>query len=254
MQRLWSLSHFSLFERLNEVELRSLEKNAFTRRFPKDSAIYVPRDAADHVCLLAEGRIRLCSTTPDGKRAILGFVEVGEIFGELALIEEIQREERAEAERDSTVVLVRKETVQKLMDASAHLTMGITKLIGFRRTRVERRLRNLLFRSNRDRLMQLLLELADRYGKQTSQGIALEIRLSQQDIAAIIGATRESVTNVLGELQLEGLIKVARQNLVIRDLRRLAALANAEIPTVAELSRVEMQNLEFARAKNHPSS
>ena len=232
VQSYWHVRNCSLFQRLNDQQLESLEQRSRIRKFPKGSSIYLPNDLADGTFLVAEGRVQICSTTPEGKQCILAFVEPGEVFGELSLIDHGQREERAEAVVGSTVVVIPSEHIRSLMEESAELSLGVTKLIGFRRKRVERRLRSLLFRNNRDRLTHLLVELADQYGIATSDGIELSIRLSHQDLASIIGATRETVTTLLGEMQSEGLLKIRRQRLLIRNLRKLAG----EIPESRPMS------------------
>ena len=86
--------------------------------------------------------------------------------------------------------------------------------MGLSRRRVERRLKSLLFRSNRERLVHLLFDLAEKYGRYTKEGgISLGIHLSHQELASIIGSTRETVTLVLGELQAEGAISISRREL-----------------------------------------
>lgn len=225
-QTFWHVRNCSLFQRLSEAQLELLEQRARIRKYPKGASLYLPTDWADSTFLLAEGRIRICSTTPEGKQTILAFVEPGEVFGELSLVESGQREERAEAVVGSTVVLIPSDALRQIMEDSPSLSLGVTKLIGLRRKRVERRLRSLLFRNNRDRITHLLVELAEQYGNATSEGLELSIRLSHQDLASIIGATRETVTTLLGEMQSEGLLRIRRQRLLILDLRKLASSGN----------------------------
>jgi CRP-like cAMP-binding protein len=119
--------------------------------------------------------------------------------------------------------------VEELMADSPPLALGITKLIGLRRRRIERRLKSLLYRSNRDRLADLLVELAEQYGRRTPEGILIELKLSHQELASVIGSTRETVTLLLGQLQLEGLILVGRRRIVVRDLSRLAQLTKLSV-------------------------
>lgn len=221
-QSYWHIRNCSLFQRLSDAQFKFLEQRSWIKQFPKGSSVYLPEDVADGTFLLAEGRVRIGSTTPEGKQCILGYVEPGEVFGELALVERGQREERAETVANSTIVVMPSDQVRILMEEAPHLTMGVSKLIGLRRKRVERRLKSLLFRNNRDRLTHLLLELAEQYGNPTTDGIELGIRLSHQDLASIIGATRETVTTLLGEMQSEGLLRIRRQRLMICDLQRLA--------------------------------
>lgn len=244
MQEIWYVRNCSLFKRLNNEQFSSLERRARIKKFPKESAVYLPSDASEGAFLLVSGRIRICSITPEGKQAILTFIDPGELFGELAVVQAGQREERAEAAIDSTVVLLPGDALLALMEQSADVSLGITKLIGFRRRRVERRLRSLLFRSNRDRLAHLLLELAEQYGRTIDDGILLEIKLSHQELSSIIGVTRETVTTLLGKMQRDGLLKVSRQRIVIRDLRLLAAAVDVPIPEIPGSTPTIRQNPE----------
>jgi CRP/FNR family transcriptional regulator, cyclic AMP receptor protein len=231
-ERHWYIKNCQLFERLSIEQLARLEQRARMRRFPKGSPIYLPSDEAEGVFLLVEGRVKICSFTPDGKQAILAFIEPGELFGELALLDPSGRDEHAETTATSTVVLLPLDELHQLMEESAALALGVTKLIGLRRKRIERRLKSLLFRSNRDRLIHLLLDLAEQYGERTAEGVLLGIKLSHQDLAAVIGATRETVTVLLGELQLDGFLKVSRQRIVIRAIDRLAGVAEMTVPQI----------------------
>ena len=121
----------------------------------------------------------------------------------------------------------------QLVEESPTLSLGIAKLFGMRRLRIERRLKYLLFRSNRDRLIHLLLELAERYGKQGEAGVELKIKLSHQDLASVIGSTRETVTVLLGELQGEGLITLGRRRLAITNLEKLAQCVEQPVPQLS---------------------
>ena len=236
-ERVWYIKECQLFSRLTDEQLARLERRGRMRTFARNSTIYMPSDGSDGVFLLAEGRVRISSITPDGKQAILAFIEPGEIFGELALVEPGQREEYAETVVDSTVVLLPGDELARMMAESVELCLGVTKLMGLRRKRIERRLRSLLFRSNRDRLTTLLVDLVEQYGRTTVEGVLLEIKLSHQDLASIIGATRETVTVLLGEMQLEGLLHVRRQQIVVRNLKRLADGIEVPAPPVPEKRR-----------------
>lgn len=233
-QQLWYVRDCSLFQRLSADQLSCLEQRARMREFPRNSTIFLPSDIADGVFLLGHGRVRICSNTADGKQAILAFIDPGELFGELSLIQGGEREERAEAAVDSTVILLPGDELRQMLEESAALSLGVTKLIGLRRKRIERRLRNLLFRSNRDRLGHLLLELTEQYGKTVDEGVLLDIKLSHQELASIIGVTRETVTTLLGEMQHEGLLTISRQRVVIRNLKQLSSVLDAQIPPLPE--------------------
>lgn len=231
-EKIWYLKRSNLFGQLQPSDLAELELRCLSRSFARNTPIYLPADEADAVLLLARGKAKICHLTPDGKQAILAFIEPGELFGELALIQPSEREEYAEATENSLVILIPRQEMERLMERHSGLSLGITKLISLRRQRIERRLKYLLFRSNRERLVHLLLELAELYGTPEDGGIGLRVKLSHQDLANVIGSTRETVTVVLGELQAEGLVTLGRKKIVIRDLPALAASINTPPPAL----------------------
>lgn len=231
-EKIWHLKRCHLFENLSPDELARLESRARVRKFARKGLIYLPADEAEAVLLLASGRVKLCSFTPDGKQAILTFIEPGELFGEMAIIDAGDREEFAEAVEPSLVILIARDEIERLMEEHPSVTLGITRLLGLRRRRIERRLKSLLFRSNRDRLVHLLLELAEQYGSTTDEGVRIQIKLSHQDLAGLIGSTRESVTVALGELQAAGHVKLARRQILLKDLALLAQSVQMEPPRV----------------------
>lgn len=207
------------------------------RTFPRGAFVYAPRDSADGVLLLASGRIKIHTITEDGKQAILAFIEPGEVFGELAVLGIGTREEYAEACEAAIVVLMPVEAFRQLMETHARMSLAVTKLIGLRKRRLERRLQSLLFRSTRDRLIHALLDLAEEYGQATPQGVELRIRLSHQELANLIGSTRESVTIVLGKLQAEKCLSVGRRRIVLTNPHDLARSIHDSPPNLAGLNR-----------------
>jgi CRP/FNR family cyclic AMP-dependent transcriptional regulator len=231
-ERFWLLKHCGLFERLSAEQLQRLEGRSRTRDYRRGNPVYLPADEASGVLLLTKGRVKICGFSADGKQSILSFINPGELFGELSIFDESPREEYAEAVDDSVIVLIPRDVMLRLMEECPDLTLGVTRLIGLRRRRIERRLKYLLFRSNRERLVHLLLELAEQYGRRDGDGVSIELKLSHQDLANIIGSTRETVTVLLGELQSEGIVKLARRKIVLTRMERLAAEVEAEMPKI----------------------
>ncbi len=226
----WYLKRCELFEQLQGTQIARLEAQSQVRVFDRKSLVYLPDDESDSVLLLVSGRVRIYHITTEGKEALLAFIDPGELFGELTIIGQSEREEFAETMEKSQIVKIPAATIRELMAENPNVTFGITKLIGLRRQRFERRLKSLMFQPNRDRLIFLLLELAERYAVLHPDGIALRIRLSHQEMANIIGSTRETVTVVLGELQQEGLLEVKRRQVILKNLERLATSIGAKPP------------------------
>lgn len=214
---IWYLKRCDLFDRLSEGEAGRLNRRALVRRYGRGDVIYAPADAGLAVLVLARGRVKIHDLTPAGRETILAFIEEGELFGEVAVLDGRPRREFAAAVEPSEVLAIPREDFVALLEARADLTLSVTRLVGLRRERIEARLRNTLFLSSRGRLAHLLLELIESHG----DGHAIRFPLSHQDLAGLIGVTRETVTLALGRLQADGLIAVQRRRVVVRDLARL---------------------------------
>ncbi|TWU40237.1 Global nitrogen regulator [Novipirellula aureliae] len=231
-QQVWHLKNNELFRKLQPEQLERLESRSRSRSFPAHSPVYLPSQSAESVFLLASGLVKVCNLTNDGKQSILAFVEPGELFGELAIFDSEQRDEYVEAVEKSTVVMIPASEVQALLAANHDVSIALTKMIGLRRHRVERRLKNLLFLSNRDRLVHLLLDLAEQFGVCDSEGIHLRIKLAHQEIANLMGSTRETVTILLGQLKSEGMVDVGRQRIVLVQAEQLAMSVHRKAPSL----------------------
>jgi CRP/FNR family cyclic AMP-dependent transcriptional regulator len=155
-----------------------------------------------------------------------------------------QRDELAEAMDDSQVILIPRDAFLRTFAGNADFAFGVTKLVGLRRQRIERRLKSLLFRSVRQRLADLLIELAERYGVSKDGGTEIQLRLSHQELASAIGSTRESVTLVLGELAIEGLVENRRNRVTLLNPKRLAESLELDSVTIAAPVRLAKDALK----------
>src|SRR5207237_5728600 len=128
-----------------------------------------------------------------------------------AVLDSQPRNEYAEVVEEARVIAIPREEMLWLMEQRPDVSLSVTKLLGLRRRRIENRMRNILFRSTRERIVGLLAELLETHGQRaTGGGWEIRLRLSHQELANLIGATRESVTLALGQLQREGLIAIHR--------------------------------------------
>lgn len=239
--RLWYLKRCPLFERLTSEQVERVERVSRVRRTPRGGIVFAPGEVSEAVYLVLEGRIKLYHITAEGKQAVLAFIDPSELFGELSVLDGAPREEFAEAIESSQVLGIPVPIFQSLMEDHPDVALGVTKLVGLRRRRVERRLKSLLFRSNRDRLVSLLLELAEKYGRRTPEGVELGLRLSHQELASVIGSTRETVTVTLGDLQQEGALMIRRRRIILQQLERLARSVDAPAPRLPEDSSPSMR-------------
>lgn len=201
------------------------------RTVRKRELIYGRGDRADHMYVLESGRVKLYRLSPDGREVALALVEPGEPFGEEMAVGVAERTLYAEALESSRVRLIDRAQLRAWASNRPDVLMELTRNLWHRLDNVERQLESLVFRKVTHRLADLLLQWTDKYGEATPRGVRLQIRLTHQEMASLIGSSRETVTLTLGQLVDSGLIAydpADRRSIVIPDVARLTRYANSD--------------------------
>jgi len=184
------------------------------------------------VHVLSRGRMKILRFSDEGRVILLDLVEPGDVFGELAFLSRDGGAAHvevgpgyAEALEEATVYSIPCATFERLLGAHPGLALGIASLLGERCNKLERRLEAHVFHKVPTRLVNQLLELAERYGVSHDGGTLLSIPLSQQDLGNLIGASREIVSLTLSDLKKRGLVGSEGRRLVVHEDRLREELA-----------------------------
>jgi CRP/FNR family transcriptional regulator, cyclic AMP receptor protein len=187
--------------------------------------IYQPGDPADAVYWIKSGRVKISKLTEDGREIIVGMFQNGDVFGEMAFVEDKPREYFAEALDDLTYVSIRRSQLFALSRRKPGVIYRFAKLIAERRREVETTLESLLYKGVRERLAGQLLKLSKEYGIEDTRGKLLRIKITHKDLASLIGSSRETVSLTLGDLKRVGLIDVNNdRKIIIRNEKQLSQL------------------------------
>ena len=204
--KLWYLKNVNLFHGMSDEQMRMVEERTVMREIRRKEVLYLPGDAGDRIYLLKRGIVKIAALTDDGKEIILALLRQGEVFGEEAVIENAPRDHMAEAYEDALLCVVTRQDSLGILRAHPEMAFKVTKLVGFRLKTLRNRVEGLLFKGAPARLAQTLLDLARDHGVKDADGVLLPLRLSQQDLANLIGVTRESVNVALSDFRKRGLV------------------------------------------------
>ncbi len=221
-EKLWYLQRINIFADMTEAEMRRLAERTVMRRYARGAAIVQQNDPPDAIYLIKEGRVKLCRYSSTGRVQILALLEHGDIFGERGL-DGADGGTHCEAFEDTLVCLLRRHDFEDLIRSKPELALRVMKNLGMRLRQAEEAIEDLAFRDVPGRLATLLVRLSDVYGEPHPEGQRLMLRFTHQDLASMIGATRETVTNVLNRFRDDGLIVIEERHIIIRDLDRLRA-------------------------------
>lgn len=225
--KLWYLKKVDLFSHLEEEEMEKLGDMTRMEEVSSNQPIYFPGDASDTVYILKKGRVRISRSTPDGRRITLALLEAGEIFGELALAGEEERNTKAEAVEDSFICAASKDTFLDFISEHPDISLRITQIIGDRRREIESKIEQLIFRNASGRLSFVLLDLFENHREESNGEAEPQIKFSHQEIADLAGLTRPTTTNLLNEFQERGLIELGRKKIILKDYAGLKRAAEA---------------------------
>ena len=224
--KLWYLKHIKLFAGLSQAELQEMDRITRMQEIKKKQPIYLPGDPANTVYLLKKGRVKIASSAPSGKEVTFEILEAGEIFGELEALEDSPRETLAEALDDALICAIRREDFDRYLREHPNLSVKLTKLIGLRLRKIQTRVEDLVFRDAPARLAHLLLELSKSDGSPDGPGICLQAKLTHQEMANLIGCSRETVSTILGQFREQGLIRIDGRSIIILNPNGLSRLVS----------------------------
>lgn len=219
--KLWYLQRFKLIDALDEPQQRLLQETTRMQEVKRGHRIYQPGDPSEHLFLVKSGTIKISAFDPSNREVLLAFRHPGDVFGELALLDESPRDHLAKAHEDSLICALRRDVVLRLARESPDVAFRVLTLMGRRIRQLRRRIEELSYKSAPARVARALMDLADEHGVQDSRGMVIAFRLSQTDLANLVGLTRETVNVVLHQLQKKGVIEADRRVIRLLDLDRL---------------------------------
>jgi CRP/FNR family cyclic AMP-dependent transcriptional regulator len=226
MDDAWHLRKVHCLAALTPPALEELRKRSNVGTHARGETIFAPRRTPEFVFFLEAGLVRVFRASSSGDEITFGFVRPGEIFGEVAVLGETARESFAEAARLSRTWRIPRDAFLAAMRAHPSLVLEITKQVHGRLRRVESRVEDLVFRDARTRIARILLELGEDFGTESSDWVSLEISVNQSDLATLVGATRQTVNEALGELRDDDLVALERGRITLLRPDRLREIAS----------------------------
>lgn len=213
-----------IFQGLPSSELAPLVSGAKIEEKTKRRVIYMPGDPGNAIYFIGTGRVKISRVTPDGKELTLSYRSAGELFGELCLLDGGAREEMAEVVENARMVLVPREPIDELARKHVKVAYAITSMLINSRRLLERKIEDLVFKDVNAKLAELLLKLAHQHGVPDDRGTLVSIKVTHQEMANLIGSTRETVSLALSQFKRKGLITSQARRVIIRDIESLRTL------------------------------
>ncbi|MBX2892846.1 MAG: Crp/Fnr family transcriptional regulator [Saprospiraceae bacterium] len=219
----WFFEEVDLYEILCPYKYSDHLKAHPLSCYNKTDFLFMEGDLVREIFLVAEGRVKVGFYDNEGNEQVICFLGRGEILGEMALFGTQRHKEFAQAVTDRTMICkLRVEKAQELVRDYVPFSLTLTKRIGERMQKFERRLQILLFKDARQRLVEFLKDLCHDIGTPYRTGVKITLDITQSDIAALIGTSRKTVSLLFTDLEEAGLVKFfGRKEIYVADVGKL---------------------------------
>ena len=210
-----------LFASLTEEEIQALARRTSTKRLQKGELLFSEGDPCTGLFLVVSGKMRIFKLSASGREQMLAIEGPGSSFAELPVFDGGNYPAAAAASEDAELLFISRKDFQNFCREHPEVALKVIAVVGGRLRRLVGIIEELSFTTVRQRLIALILQLAERDGTRGKEGIHLELKKSHQDFAAELGTVRELVSRNLSRLQAEGYLEVEGRQLVVRDVAGL---------------------------------
>ncbi|MGI9103055.1 MAG: Crp/Fnr family transcriptional regulator [Terriglobales bacterium] len=218
----------SFFCSLPPQTLQAFEKIKFPSALPRASVLFVEGQMPRGIYLLCRGRVKLSVNSADGKTMILKIAEPGEVLGMHACVNGIPYELTAETVQPCQVVFIKREDFQKFLEQHGAACLQAAQHLSTNCHNAYDMIRAIgLSHSASEKLARMLLELATSEGEQTKDGIRVKLALTHEEIAQVIGTSRETVTRLLASFRKKQMAVLKGSTLMIRNKAALERLVGS---------------------------
>lgn len=213
-----------LFCDLGEANVQALNRQKITNRYARGQVLFYEGNPAKGVFCVRSGKFKVYKNGSDGKETILRIAQAGDVLGYESVLARKDYHATIEVLEEGDVCFVGAEFVHALVGKDATLALTAVRELGAHLSDLEDRFSYLMNQSVRSRFIDLLLKLERRHGRKERDGIFLNVRLTRQELGAMVGATPETVIRLLSEMSREDLVVLDGKKIFLKNVPELAEI------------------------------
>ena len=210
-----------LFTNLDDEVFAILTSELTEVELSRGASAFHEGDQGDQLYVIMSGKIKLGRTASDGRENLVAVLGPGEIFGEMALFDPSPRSTAATAVSETQLAGLNHENLMKVLERNPAVSQQLLQALARRLRRTNENLADLVFSDVPGRVAKALLDLADRFGSTTEDGVHVPHDLTQEELAQLVGASRETVNKSLAEFVSRGWIRLEGRAVTLLDIDRL---------------------------------
>lgn len=210
-----------LFRELDDEAAAALRASMVEVQLGRGEVLFREGDTGDRVYVVIDGKVKLGRTSSDGRENLLALLGPGQMFGELSLFDPGPRSATVTAVTDTVLLSLANEDMLTWLTGRPEVARGLLLQLGQRLRRSNDTLADLVFSDVPGRVAKALLDLSTRFGVPSEEGVRVVHDLTQEELAQLVGASRETVNKALADFAGRGWLRLEQRSVVILDLERL---------------------------------
>jgi CRP/FNR family cyclic AMP-dependent transcriptional regulator len=210
-----------LFAALDDEAARALLSQMGPTRLERGDILFREGDQGDTLYVIGEGKVKLGRTSTDGRENLIAILGPGEMFGELSLFDPGPRTMTATAVAETQLMGLGNDSLTSLLTGRPEVAKALLAALAKRLRRTNEHLADLVFTDVPGRVAKALLDLANRFGRPVEEGVLVAHDLTQEELAQLVGASRETVNKALADFATRGWIKLEARAVLLLDVERL---------------------------------
>ena len=220
------LTTINLFRNLSAEELSELEPYLSSSSYTKKETIFSEGDPPDWFYIVVRGKVKITKISQEGKEIILEIISPDDMFGGVAVLKSFPYPANAIAMEDTDVLKISRKNLMRLIDRFPNLMYYIALQLGERMKSSHESLKNIALERVEARIAALLLKLASKVGKETGNGLLIDMRLTKQDVADMVGTTVETSIRTFSKFKKQGFLTDSDGKIILKDTEGLMALSS----------------------------
>ena len=222
---MFDLRQIPFFSSLTPREAKEISGYFSEQEFNKRQLIFTEGDSSEWLYIVTYGKVKITKLSQEGKEIILEIISPLDFFGGIAAVKGFPYPANAVAMEETKVLKVSRKNLMTIMDRFPTLMLSMATGIGDRIKGSHEMLKSIALEKVESRIAALLIKLADKVGEKTADGILINMNLTRQDIAEMVGTTVETSIRTTSRLSKSGIISSRAGKILIRDAERLRSLA-----------------------------
>ena len=219
------LQHIPLFQGMSAEQLQQIHHHSVERSYPKGAFIFFEGDPGEGLHFVISGKVKIVKGSDDGREHTIKIMQPGDVFAEVLLFTSLPYPATAVAAENSRIGMIKNSELEKLILTNNQLALQLIKSLSQRLLYAQRKIKDLALSDVLSRTAETLLSLARDHGQRNETGqITILVDMPRQELANLVGTTRESVTRTLSAMKRDGLVDFDGRRVILLKPEKLATM------------------------------